>query len=62
MKGPLSVVAAGGTFAGTVVLALGVGVWLGGARHPEYMLGALLAGIAVGGYAAYRLVAATLSG
>ena len=62
MKGPLAVVAAGGTFAGTVILALAIGIWLGGAQHPEVMLIALLAGIVAGGYAAYRLVASTLSG
>lgn len=62
MKGPLAVVAAGGTFAGAVILALAIGIWLGGPRHQEYILIAFLAGIVVGGYAAYRLVASTLSG
>ena len=62
MKGPLAIVAAGGTFAGAVIVALAIGILLGGARHPEYMLGALVAGIVVGGYSAYRLVASALSG
>ena len=54
-------VAAGSTFAVTVVLAIAIGIWLGGARHPSYILFALLAGVAAGGYSAYRLVAAALS-
>jgi hypothetical protein len=62
VRGPLAVVAAGTTFAGTVVVALLLGIWLGGARHQEYILVALVVGIAVGGYAAYRLVACALSG
>ena len=57
----MAIVAAGATFAGTVVVAGALAVWLGGARHPEYLLPALLAGIALGGYSAYRLIASALS-
>lgn len=60
MRGPLAIVAAGGTFAGTVVVALGIGIWLGGVAHQEYILIALFVGLVVGGYAAYRLIASAL--
>ena len=62
MKGPLAIVAAGGAFAGTVLAALAIAIWLGGREHSEYILIALLAGVLLGGYSAYRLVAAALSG
>ena len=62
LKGPLGIIAAGGTFAMTVIVALGAGIWLGGRQHQEYILIALLVGIAVGGYSAYRLVSSALSG
>lgn len=61
MKGPLGIVAAGTTFAGTVIVALVIGIWLGGREHQEYVLLATLAGILIGAYAAYRLIAAALS-
>jgi hypothetical protein len=60
MRGPLAIAAAGGTFAGTVVAALAIGIWLGGSRHQEYVLVALFLGLLVGGYAAYRLIATAL--
>lgn len=60
MRGPLAIAAAGGTFAGTVVVALAIGIWLGGAHHQEYVLIALFAGLVIGGYAAYRLIATAL--
>ncbi|HEV3152482.1 MAG TPA: hypothetical protein VGZ02_01615 [Candidatus Baltobacteraceae bacterium] len=61
MRGPVAIVAAGATFAGTVLAAGALAIWLGGAHHPEYVLPALLAGIAAGGYSAYRLVRSALS-
>jgi hypothetical protein len=61
MKGPLGIVAAGTTFAGTVIVAIVLGIWLGGRQHQEYVLIATLAGIVVGAYAAYRLIAAALT-
>jgi hypothetical protein len=60
MKGALGIAAAGGTFAATVIVALLIGIWLGGSHHQEYVLIALLAGLVVGGYAAYRLIAEAL--
>jgi hypothetical protein len=60
MRGPLAIAAAGGAFASTVVVALVIGIWLGGPRHQEYVLVALFVGLIVGGYAAYRLIATAL--
>lgn len=57
MRGPLAIAAAGGTFAGTVIAALVIGIVLGGSRHQEYVFIALFVGLIVGGYAAYRLIA-----
>lgn len=61
MRGPLAIVAAGGSFAAAVLAAGLLGVWLGGSHHPEYVLFAVLGGIVIGGYSAYRLVAASLA-
>lgn len=61
MRGPMAIVAAGGTFAGTVLAAGVLAIWLGGPRHPEYVLFAVIGGILVGGYSAYRLIASALS-
>jgi hypothetical protein len=60
-QGVWAIAAAGGTFTGSVLAALALAVWLGGARHQEYILIGLGAGILVGGYSAYRLVASALS-
>jgi hypothetical protein len=58
MKGPIAVIAAGGTFAGTVIVAIFIGIAL------DYRLGrsdivvyAFFSGLLVGSYAAWRLVA-----
>lgn len=61
MKGPLGIVAAGTTFAGTVLVALVIGILLAGRVHQEYVLIATLVGIIVGAFAAYRLIAIALS-
>lgn len=61
-NGVWSIAAAGAAFAGSVVVALGIAVWLGGREHQEYVLIGLFAGIAIGGYSAYRLVASALAG
>ncbi len=60
MKGPASVIAAGSAFAGAAVAGLLIGIWLDHARHTEYFAAAgLFAGIALGGYAAFRLLVQT---
>jgi hypothetical protein len=58
MKGALAIVAAGGTFAGTVILATAVGIVLDGRLgRGDLVVYALFAGVVLGGYAAFRLVA-----
>lgn len=62
MKGLTPVLAAGGTFAVTVLLGLFAGVAIG--RHtgqPLWALGGLLAGVGIGGYSAVRLLLRSLS-
>lgn len=58
MKGVLAVIAAGGTFAGTVIVAIVVGIV---ADHrlgrSDVVVYAFFAGLALGAYAAWRLVA-----
>ena len=61
MKGILPVLAAGGTFAMTALAGLAAGIWLGRATGaPLWALGGLMAGIAAGGYSAYRLLMRSL--
>lgn len=61
MKGPLAVIAAGGTFTGTVVSAAILGVWLDGRLHRgDLVIYAFFGGVVLGGYAAFRLVADTI--
>jgi hypothetical protein len=58
MKGPLAVIAAGGTFAATVIVAILIGIVLDHRLgRGDIVVYAFFAGVAVGGYAAYRLVA-----
>jgi hypothetical protein len=58
MKGVLAVIAAGGTFAGTVIVAIVVGVVLDHRLgRSDVVVYAFFAGLLVGGYSAWRLVA-----
>jgi TRAP-type mannitol/chloroaromatic compound transport system permease large subunit len=58
MKGALAVIAAGGTFAGTVVVAIIIGVVLDQRLgRSDLIVYAFFAGLVVGAYAAWRLVA-----
>jgi len=57
MKPLLPVLGAGGAFAGTAVVGLLAGVWLAGLlRMPFLPAAGLFAGLALGGYSAYRLL------
>lgn len=61
MKGPLAIVAAGGTFAGTVILAIGIGIALDHRfGRGDLVVYSFFAGVLLGGYAAFRLVADTI--
>jgi len=61
MKGPLAVMAAGGTFAGTVVVAIVIGVVLDHRLgRSDLFVYTFFAGLVVGGYSAWRLVAQAL--
>ena len=61
MKTGLAIAGAGGTFAATVVVALLLGIWLDGRQHTGYWtLVLFFGGIALGAYAAWRLVARAL--
>ncbi len=60
MKGATAVVAAGSAFTGAAVGGLLIGVWLDHARHTEYFaVAGLFAGVALGGYTAFRLLVQT---
>ena len=57
MKSLLPIVAAGGSFAGGSVLGIGLGIVLARATGQQlWVLGGLLVGMALGAYAAVRLV------
>ena len=58
MKGPLGIVAAGGTFASAVIGASAIG-WFAGERlhRGDLVIYGFFAGVVLGGYAAFRLVA-----
>jgi Putative F0F1-ATPase subunit Ca2+/Mg2+ transporter len=61
MKTALALAGAGGTFAGTVIAGLLIGLWLDAHLHAAFWTAVLLfAGLIVGGYAAYRLIASAL--
>jgi hypothetical protein len=58
MKGVVAVVAAGGTFAGTVVVATVIGIALDHRfGRSDLVVYAFFAGLLLGGYAAWRLAA-----
>jgi hypothetical protein len=57
VKSALPVLAAGGTFAGTVLLGLLAGIWISeGTHEPLWVLGGLVVGLVLGGYGALRLL------
>lgn len=60
MKGAAGVIAAGSAFAGAGVAGLLIGIWLDRTQQTQYyaVIG-LFAGIAVGGYAAFRMLLQT---
>ncbi|MEO6834320.1 MAG: AtpZ/AtpI family protein [Candidatus Tumulicola sp.] len=61
MSGIAPVLAAGGTFAATTLVGLLAGVWIGRATgQPLWVIGGLFAGLAVGGYSAFRLLLRSL--
>lgn len=58
MKAPLAIVAAGGSFAATVVGAIVIGIVLDRRLdRGDIVIYAFFAGVLVGGYTAFRLVA-----
>ena len=58
---PLRLVAAGGTFAGAALLGLLSGIWLAARTGQQlWVLGGLFAGLALGGYAAVRMLISEL--
>ena len=60
MKGAAGVIAAGSAFAGAGVAGLLIGIWLDHAQRTQYYaVVGLFAGIAVGGYAAFRMLLQT---
>lgn len=61
MKTALALAGAGGTFAGSTIAGLALGLWLDARLHAGYWTVALLfAGLVLGGYGAYRLIASSL--
>ncbi|HET9031201.1 MAG TPA: hypothetical protein VFN49_13595 [Candidatus Aquilonibacter sp.] len=53
----LPVIAAGGTFAGSTLAGLLIGIFIAGRTgQPLWAFGGLVAGLAVGGYSAARLL------
>ena len=58
MKGPLAIIAAGGGFAATVIVAGIIGWQLDERLHrSDLVVYTFFAGVVLGGYAAFRLVA-----
>ena len=57
----MPVIAAGGTFAMTALAGLAAGIWIGGRTGQDlWVLGGLFGGLALGAYAAYRLLMRSL--
>jgi len=60
VKGAAGVIAAGSAFAGAGVAGLLIGIWLDRAQQTQYYaVVGLFVGIAVGGYAAFRMLLQT---
>ena len=56
--GNAAIIGAGGSFAGTVLLGLIVGIVVAGRTGQQlWVLGGLFGGLLLGGYAAFRLLA-----
>ena len=52
-----AIIGAGVSFAGTVLVGLLLGIWLAGRTGQQlWVLGGLFGGLALGGYAAIRLI------
>lgn len=52
-----TIIGAGASFAVTVLAGLLAGIWLAGRTGQQlWVLGGLFAGLAIGGYAAFRLI------
>jgi hypothetical protein len=52
-----AIIGAGASFAVTVLAGLLAGIWLAGRTGQQlWVLGGLFAGLAIGGYAAFRLI------
>ena len=61
MKAVAPVLAAGGTFAVATLVGLLAGIWVGErTRAPIFVAAGLFAGLALGGYSAYRLMLRSL--
>ncbi len=57
MKEAFPVIAAGGTFAGATLAGLLIGIFIGGRTgQPMWAFVGLIAGLAIGGYSAVRLL------
>ena len=53
----MPVLAAGGTFAVTTLVGLVAGIWVSNLTHqPLWVLGGLFAGLALGGFSAFRML------
>jgi len=54
---PVALIAAGGTFAGAVLLGLLIGIWLSNrSGQPLWVLAGIFSGMALGGYGAMRML------
>lgn len=61
MKGAVAVIAAGGTFTGSVIVGIILGIVLDHRLgRGDLVVYLFFAGVVLGGYAAYRLVAAAI--
>ncbi|MBV9718978.1 MAG: hypothetical protein JOZ77_06645 [Candidatus Eremiobacteraeota bacterium] len=62
MKGAAQIVGAGGAFAATTLAGFVVGIWIGHRTGEQFwVLGGLMAGLLVGGYSAFRMLARALA-
>lgn len=61
MKPMLPLLGAGAGFAATTLAGMAAGVWIARSTgHPLWVIGGLMAGMALGGYAAVRLLVRSL--